>query len=285
MGRLRACLATLRIGALLSCALACAPTDQATVATTDGGKPVLYVPASLAGVVAGLLPDSRRIVASTVVLARQIERGAQSGIFLSASPEWMDYLAARRRLEPGTRAEFARGRLVLVEPVLAASGSALPPARFCTGDPDYVPLGRYTRAVFENLGRWHSLRKHLLPASDARRARIYLQRGACRLGMLYASDVRANAGESSPVGHLRVLAEVPARLHPPVLYEIALVRSALPVPAARAAYSFLLNDSRAAQLLQSSGFTVDACSRDTSVAVSMRSRSVTYSDGRPCSPR
>ncbi len=253
------------LAACIALAAACAPANpgaQAPVFSSDFAPPV-YVPASLAGIVAELLPDSRRVVASTVVLARQIERGARPGVVLSASSEWLDYLAARGRLEPGTRAGFARGRLVLVEPLLptSASRSESPPARFCSGDPAYVPLGQYTRAVFENLGRWESLRKHLLPASDARRARTYLLRGACRLGMLYASDALADAGR------LRVVAEVPARLHPPVRYEIALVRSA--GPSARAAYDALRDPGSggesAAELLKRRGFAVDACSNEESV--------------------
>lgn len=216
----------------------------------------LYVPASLAGVMAAVLPDVPRVVASTASLARQLERGARPGVFLSASPQWLDAVAAQDRLEPGTRRDFARNRLVLVE---SQAGLRAPP-RFCTGDPAYVPLGQYTQAVFENLGRWQSLRAHILPASDARRARYYLQRGACRFGILYASDARPrdDDGSAELASELRVIARVPARLHPPVRYEIAVLRAVADPDAARELHRFLLEDPGVTAVLRARGFAVDA---------------------------
>ena len=49
--------------------------------------------------------------AGTSVLVRQIELGAPADVFLSASVDWMDYLADRGRITPDTRFDVAANRL------------------------------------------------------------------------------------------------------------------------------------------------------------------------------
>ena len=55
--------------------------------------------------------------ASSSTLARQIEQGAPADVFISANPEWMDYLAERGLIRAGTRADLLGNGLVLVAPV------------------------------------------------------------------------------------------------------------------------------------------------------------------------
>ena len=44
--------------------------------------------------------------ASSSQLAKQVESGAPADVFVSADQEWMDYLASRRLIEPGTRRDI-----------------------------------------------------------------------------------------------------------------------------------------------------------------------------------
>ena len=60
---------------------------------------------------------------SSSTLARQIEQGAPVDVYISANPEWMDYLAERDLIRAGTRADLLGNGLVLVAP--AASAAAL----------------------------------------------------------------------------------------------------------------------------------------------------------------
>ncbi|RYY42176.1 MAG: molybdate ABC transporter substrate-binding protein, partial [Sphingomonadales bacterium] len=54
--------------------------------------------------------------AASSALARQIAAGAAADLFISADEDWMDDLARRGRIVPGTRANFLGNRLVIVAP-------------------------------------------------------------------------------------------------------------------------------------------------------------------------
>lgn len=54
--------------------------------------------------------------AASSALARQIEAKAPADLFISADEEWMDYVAQRKLIVPGTRAAFLTNRLVIVAP-------------------------------------------------------------------------------------------------------------------------------------------------------------------------
>ena len=99
--------------------------------------------------------DIRFSFAASSTLARQIEAGAPADIFASANPEWMDYLAGKNLIEPGTRVEPLGNALVMIAPADSALQSveiikgfdiaALvgPGNRLATGDPAHVPVGLY----------------------------------------------------------------------------------------------------------------------------------------------
>ncbi|MEM1288190.1 MAG: molybdate ABC transporter substrate-binding protein, partial [Pseudomonadota bacterium] len=59
--------------------------------------------------------------AGTATLARQIEQGAPADLIAAAHPVWIDYLAERGLVEPGSAVDFASNRLVLIAPKEAAA--------------------------------------------------------------------------------------------------------------------------------------------------------------------
>src|SRR6185503_5347729 len=54
--------------------------------------------------------------AGSPMLARQIEKGAQVDIFISADTDWMDYLAKLGRIRIETRVNLLTNRIVLIAP-------------------------------------------------------------------------------------------------------------------------------------------------------------------------
>ncbi len=70
--------------------------------------------------------------AASSTLARQIENGAPADMFFSADLEWMDYLQARKLIQPATRHDALGNRLVLIAPV-GQQGDAEDRAAFCAG--------------------------------------------------------------------------------------------------------------------------------------------------------
>jgi molybdate transport system substrate-binding protein len=161
--------------------------------------------------------------------ARQIEAGAPADVFFSADAEWMDYLQSRNLIEAATRRNVVGNALVLIAPAgsrielriaphfpLAA---ALGNGRLATGDPDSVPVGRYARAALSTLGVWNEVAARLVRAENVRAALMYVGRGEAPLGIVYGSDALVDR-------KVRVVDTFPADTHEPIVYPIALTKSA-----------------------------------------------------------
>jgi molybdate transport system substrate-binding protein len=219
----------------------------------------LEAPARLAGLAL------RGVFAASSILARQVEQGAGADLFFPADEEWMDYLESRALLRPGTRRDVLGNRLVLVAPADPgfravaptvpgpAPGFALARAlgrggRLAVADPDYVPAGRYARAALAALGAWPQVEARLARAENVRAALALVARGEAPLGIVYATDARAER-------RVRVVGEFPATSHPPIRYPLAITRRARgPGPAV--ALDFLAASAAAREVYASAGFGV-----------------------------
>lgn len=168
--------------------------------------------------------------AASSALARQIESGAPADLFLSADEEWMDYVAQRGRLRPGTRVSFLANRLVLVAPVgsalhlsirpgFAALARALGTGRLAMADPESVPAGKYGKAALSRLGVWSGIEPRVVRAENVRAALALVERGEVPLGIVYATDARASA-------RVRIVGTFPASSHPPITYPVAVLAAA-----------------------------------------------------------
>lgn len=198
----------------------------------------------------------RTSFAASSVLARQIEAGAPADIFVSADPEWMDYLEQRHLLRIGTRHDLLGNRLVLIAPAASAVqltlvphadfGRALAGGRLATGDPDSVPVGRYAQAALTRLGAWNEVAPRLVRCENVRAALEFVARSEAALGIVYRTDALAEK-------RVRVVDVFPADSHPPIIYPIALTSGA---GAEAAAFEeFLLSDT-AGEIFARHGFRV-----------------------------
>ncbi len=198
--------------------------------------------------------------ASSSVLARQIIAGAPADVFISANADWMDELDARRLLARGTRSNIASNRLVMIAPadndipadtidyLSAPDFAALlgEDGRLALGDPDHVPAGVYARQALIAWGVWAELEPRLARADNVRAALALVARGEAPLGIVYASDARIS-------DQVRVIATVPANLHKPITYPMALMGGR--VAAAANAFSAYLVSPQARAVFAEYGFT------------------------------
>jgi molybdate transport system substrate-binding protein len=194
---------------------------------------------------------------SSSTLARQIEQGAPADIFISANPEWMDYLEERSLIREGSRADLLGNGLVLVAPldsgtkVEIAPGfdllGALDGGHLAMGDPDHVPAGIYGQAALESLGVWQAVAPHVARADNVRAALTLVARGEAPLGVVYRSDVLAD-------NNVKVVGDFPENSHPPIIYPIAIVAESEHEDAAT--FFELLKSGEAATIFERFGFTV-----------------------------
>ena len=195
--------------------------------------------------------------AASGTLAKQIEQGAPADLFASADIGWMDYLQARSLVQPQTRIDLLGNALVLVVPqgspvqALELTGPAFAAAmgegRLAVGDVASVPAGVYAKAALVHLGLWEQVKTRLAPSDNVRSALQFVARGEAPLGIVYATDARAEA-------QVRVVAMFPAASHPAIVYPFALVAGSKSA-AAQALLDFLAGPA-AKPLFEAQGFVL-----------------------------
>lgn len=184
---------------------------------------------------------------ATSLLAQQLRAGAEPGVLLAADTQWADALEADGLVELGTRVDLLGNSLVVIAPAdstvtVSSLADLLAPSvsRIAVAETTSVPLGRYSRAALASAGVWEPLQRRLVATADARAVVALVARGEVDLGIAYASDASAS-------GVRRVL-DVPAHLHPRIVYPLLLARGAS--PQARELWRWLQGDDAAAAFAQ-----------------------------------
>ncbi len=167
--------------------------------------------------------------ASSAMIARQIENGARADVYFSADVEWMDYLEAKGLIDRATRHNVVGNRLALIAPSASKVDLKIAPAfallaalgdgRLSTGDPDYVPVGRYARSALTTLGVWNDVADRLVRADNVRTALAFVARGEAPLGIVYQTDAL-----SEP--QVRIVDLFPVSSHVPIFFPAAVVKGA-----------------------------------------------------------
>lgn len=211
-----------------------AGTAAAYAADDDEPSPLtIFAAASLQGSLdevadAWTRESGRKVVisyAASSALARQIEQGAPADVFLSADSEWMDWLAARGRIDAASRVDLLGNELVLVAPrsapaVLTATPRELLPGdlgrdgRLAVAEVETVPAGKYAKQALQAIDRWDAVADRLAQAENVRAALAFVARGEAPLGIVYATDAKAEPD-------VRVVARFPADTHALILYPVA----------------------------------------------------------------
>ncbi len=160
--------------------------------------------------------------AASGALLAQMEQGAPVDVFASADQKTMDMATEKKLIDTATRVNFAQNALVLSVPAgnpakvqNLDSLKAAAVKRIAIGNPDSVPVGRYTKAALTKAGAWDALAPKLVMAESVRQVLDYLSRGEADAGFVYATDA-AIAGNK-----VKIVSEVP--LETSVSYPIAVL--------------------------------------------------------------
>lgn len=186
-------------------------------------------------------------------LVQQIEQGAPSDVFLSASSKDMNTLDEEALLVEGTRIDFTANELVLItnkdESLTMDSFEDIDPSaieHIAIGEPESVPVGRYTKEVLENIGLWEPLRDKMVLGSDVRQVLTHVEMGNADLGVVYSSDAKIS-------DKVKVLATANAEWHGPIVYPGAVVSETKHPEEAKAFLAFLTGDG-GKEILKKYGF-------------------------------
>ncbi|WP_407927848.1 molybdate ABC transporter substrate-binding protein [Izhakiella capsodis] len=166
--------------------------------------------------------------ASSSTLARQIEQGAPADLFISADQQWMDYAAAKKTIDTGSRYTLLGNDLVLVAPLAGNTQSVtinkqtdwkslLKDQRLAVGDPEHVPAGLYAKEALQHLGAWKTVSSMLAPGNSVRAALVLVERNEVPYGIVYGSDALAS-------DKVALVGRFPESSHQPVEYPMAIVK-------------------------------------------------------------
>lgn len=189
--------------------------------------------------------------AATGPLLQQIAQGAPVDLFASADQESMDKAEKGGFTLPGSRVDFVGNSLVLITPVNLPVITGLGDLKsgrvqkIAMGNPDSVPVGRYTKAALERQGLWETLAPKCVMGISVKQALEYVMRGEVEAGFVFASDAVA-AKE-----RIRVATEIPTVT--PIVYPVAVV-AASRHQAEALAFVRLLQSKEAQTILAKYGF-------------------------------
>lgn len=190
--------------------------------------------------------------AGSGALLQQIDKGAPVDVFASADQKTMQMAEEKGLVEQGKSQAFARNSLVLIQPkdgkVALADVDGLRAqgiARIAIGNPDSVPVGRYTKATLEAGGQWEALQPKLILAQNVRQALDYVARAEVDAGFVYGTDAALMADK------VKVAGVVPTQK--PVVYPIAVLKKA-PQPEAAQRFMALVLSADGQKVLAQFGF-------------------------------
>jgi molybdate transport system substrate-binding protein len=185
-------------------------------------------------------------------LLQQIAKGAPVDVFASADQETMDKAEAEGLVEAGTRADFVSNALVVVVPIdsklLLTSLNDLAKSEFhhvAIGNPESVPVGRYSKSVLVASGQWSVLEPKMVNTQNVRQSLDYASRGEVEAAFVYRTDAAILPDK------VRIALEVPTQR--PILYPIAVMKGSASKAGAGEFVAFVRSDA-GRKILQKYGF-------------------------------
>jgi molybdate transport system substrate-binding protein len=162
---------------------------------------------------------------SSGMLQKQIEEGAPVDLFLSAGKRQMDALAEKGLIEAATRADLLGNEMVLIvaeekkNSIKSFDDLIAKAQSFSIGMPEMVPAGKYGKETLVSLKLWDKLDKRIVYAKNVRQVLSYVDSGNVDAGLVYRSDTVA-------LRSAVVAAVAPKGSHAPIVYPMAIVKSA-----------------------------------------------------------
>ena len=195
---------------------------------------------------------------SSGTLQTQIEEGARCDIFFSAADKQMDALVDEDLAKKDTVEDILENKVVLIKPkdgeTKVTGFENITDAANIALAGDSVPVGQYSREIFDNLGITDEVNKmEINEGKNVSEVLAAVSEGSNEIGIVYATDAASVADK------VDVIAEAPAdALKTPVLYPVGLIEdkeaSEDDTAAAEAFLEYIKSDD-AMKVFEKYGFT------------------------------
>jgi molybdate transport system substrate-binding protein len=189
---------------------------------------------------------------STADLTKQIENGGPFDVFAAADVEHVDGLSQKGLIVAGSRAVYARGRLVMwtppqgrvtvsrLEDVTRADVKLVAIAK-----PDLAPYGRASVEALKALNVWSAVEPKVVYGTNVSNTKQYATSGNADVAFIPLALVKKGEGQ---------YVEVDERLHQPIDQALAVIKASARQEMARRFTDFVLGDEAQA-ILQQYGYT------------------------------
>ena len=160
---------------------------------------------------------------SSGTLQTQIEEGARCDIFFSAADKQMDALVDEDLAKKDTVEDILENKVVLIKPkdgeTKVTGFENITDAANIALAGDSVPVGQYSREIFDNLGITDEVNKmEINEGKNVSEVLAAVSERSNEIGIVYATDAASVADK------VDVIAEAPAEaLNTPVLYPVGMI--------------------------------------------------------------
>ena len=160
---------------------------------------------------------------SSGTLQTQIEEGARCDIFFSAADKQMNALVDENLAKKDTVEDILENKVVLIKPkdgeTKVTGFENIADAANIALAGDSVPVGQYSREIFDNLGIIDEVNKmEINEGKNVSEVLAAVSEGSNEIGIVYATDAASVADK------VDVIAEAPAEaLNTPVLYPVGMI--------------------------------------------------------------
>ncbi|MNW39940.1 Molybdate-binding periplasmic protein precursor [compost metagenome] len=188
-------------------------------------------------------------------LEKQIEQGAPSDLFLSASTKNMKSLVDQQLIDTKKQKTWLTNELVAVIPadgtMNIASVTDLTKKevkKVAIGIPESVPAGNYAQEALTKAKLWDTLQSKLVQAKDVRQVLQYVETGNADVGFVYKTDALTSQ-------KAKIAFEVNPKTYSPVEYPIGIVKATKHIQEAEDFYAYL-QSQESLNIMDKYGFTI-----------------------------
>ncbi|KAF6570511.1 molybdate ABC transporter substrate-binding protein [Paenibacillus sp. SEL3] len=188
-------------------------------------------------------------------LEKQIEQGAPSDLFLSASKKNLKSLVDQQLIESNKQKTWLTNELVAVIPADGtmdiASVTDLTKRevkKVAIGIPESVPAGNYAQEALTKAKLWDTLQSKLVQAKDVRQVLQYVETGNADVGFVYKTDALTSQ-------KAKIAFEVDPKTYSPVEYPIGIIKGSKHIQEAEDFYAYL-QSQESLNIMAKYGFTI-----------------------------
>ena len=191
---------------------------------------------------------------SSGALQQQIEQGAPADIFFSAALKQMNELKEKGMMLDSSVKNILENKVVLITPKNATALDFFEDLakssvkKIGVGEPKSVPVGQYTKQIFQNLGLTDKVASKLIFAKDVREVLSWVETGNVDAGVVYETDAKISKD-------VTICSTAPEGSHKQVIYPIGVVKASKQAAEAQKFVDFLFSDA-AKEVFVRYGFTV-----------------------------